>query len=135
MPSLLQTLEQTEYWYGQDGFPYRLTEMEQSHRINVLAFLRRRARNIYERHQWAELKVMETAPDDVFAGWEAENERRLNSDPVEWLNSMPLMQELERLVKAEDTIDGEVVTNEVATTQPSPPPGGYGGLQLPWKKF
>jgi hypothetical protein len=109
MPNFLDTLEQEEWWYGQDGYPYRISEMEQSHRINVLAFLRRRAKNLYDRHQWQEFRFMQDAPEEVFTEWM----RGISSDPVEWLNKMPLMQALERAVREHDTVDGEVVSHEI----------------------
>lgn len=132
MPSLLDTLDQEEWWYGQDGYPYRLAEMEQSHRINVQAFLRRRAKNIYDRHQWHEFRIMESAPDDVFAEWMHESERMVDSDPVEWLNSTPFMQALDRAIRDHDTVEGEVVTNEVAVRPgTSVSPTGRLRVQMP----
>jgi hypothetical protein len=119
MPNLHDTLDQTEWWYGQDGYPYRLTEMEQSHRINVVNFLLRRARNIYERHQWLEFRVMQNAPEEVFNEWMHQYERAVSSEPEEWLKRTPLMQALDKLIKDHDTVDGEVVSNEVVVTQPS----------------
>lgn len=113
MPSLHEVLDQEVMWYGQDGFPYKVAEMEQSHRINVQAFLRRRAKNIYLRHQWLEFHFMQDAPEDVFNAWMRENERTLNSDPEEWLNRTPFMQALERAIKNDNTVDGEIVTHEV----------------------
>jgi hypothetical protein len=114
MPDLLKTLDQEEWWYGQDGYPYKIAGMEQSHRVNVQAFLRRRAKNIYDRHQRREFRIMESAPDDVFNEWMTETERGINSDPVEWLDNTPFMRALGKAIKNANTIDGEVVTDEVA---------------------
>lgn len=113
MPDIIKTLGQTVWWYGQDGFPYRIDQMEQSHRINVVNFLRRRAANLYERYQWRVFRVMQNAPEEVFNEWMRECERTIASDPVEWLNSTPLMKALEKAICDHDTIDGEVVSNEV----------------------
>jgi hypothetical protein len=43
VPKITDTLRQDEWWYGRDSFPYRITEMETSHVVNVLDWLRRRA--------------------------------------------------------------------------------------------
>jgi hypothetical protein len=105
MPSLFDTLEQDEMWYGQDGYPYVVDEMETSHIRNLIGFLQRRADNIYKRHQWHEARLMESAPDDVFDGWMAEQRRAIPSDPLEWLNRRPLMQKLERVLRLRESIE------------------------------
>lgn len=103
MPSIIDTLEQTEMWYGQDGLPYKLTEMEQSHRVNVVNFLRRRAGQL-QYHSWRlELHYMRNAPDDVADAWG----RELPNSSEEWLENRPLMQELTRLIKLHDSIQPE----------------------------
>lgn len=107
---LVEILEQEEMWYGQDGFPYRIEDMEQSHRINVVNFLKRRAQNIYLRHQWAEFMQMYHAPQDVFDSWMSANMYTINDDPEEWLMRRPLIQALQRAIAKHNTIDGEVVS-------------------------
>ena len=109
MHDIFETLEQTEMWYGQDDFPYKIAEMEQSHRINVKNFLERRAQQLHSRGLWREFKVMERAPEDVFDAWMAENENSITGDPVDWLHNKPFMKALEQAIKNHDTIDGEVV--------------------------
>lgn len=110
MAILLETLEQEEMWYGEDGFPYHIEDMEQSHRINVVNFLKRRAQNIYLRHQYAEMCMISRAPDDVQMAYEAKMRRLLDDDPVEWLMRRPLMQALQRAISRHNTVDGEVVS-------------------------
>lgn len=109
MHDIFETLEQTEMWYGQDDYPYKLSEMEQSHRINVKNFLERRAQQLHSRGLWREFKMMERAPEDVFDAWMAENANSITGDPVDWLHSKPFMKALEQAIKNHDTIDGEVV--------------------------
>ncbi len=113
MHDIFETLEQKEMWYGQDDFPYRIDEMEQSHRINVQNFLRRRAAQLYRRRLWAEFKIMERAPEDVFDAWMAENEHSLESNPGEWLDNTPFMQALDKAIRDHGTIDGEVVDSHL----------------------
>lgn len=117
MPSLLDDLEQTEFWYGQDRFPYRIESMEQSHRVNVLAFVRRRAEQIAVARLWREFVTMEGAPDEVLAEWSCQ----LEPDPLDWLNSRPLVRALEAAVAAYEMRSGDVVDGEVV------PSGELGG--------
>lgn len=107
MPSLLETLQQDVMWYGQDGYPYRIDAMEQAHRVNVLAFLRRRATNLHTRWVWREERVMLDAPDQVFNAWYAERCRMIEDHSLEWLNRRPLVRALERAVRLHDSIDAE----------------------------
>jgi hypothetical protein len=90
-------------WYGQDGLPYKLVEMEQSHRINVVGFLRRRAASL-QVHSWRlEAHYMRNAPDDVVDSWS----REIPNSPEEWIEERPLMIELNRLIKLYDSIRPE----------------------------
>jgi hypothetical protein len=113
MHDIFETLQQTEMWYGQDDFPYRIDEMEQSHRYNVRNFLLRRAEHLYNRQVWREFRTMERAPEDVFDAWMAENEHSLPTSPALWLNNTPLMKALEQAIKNHGTIDGEVVDSHL----------------------
>lgn len=118
MPNIHETLMQDEMWYGQDGLPYHIDQMEQSHRINVVNFLLRRAASLYKQHQWYEFNIMESAPEDVFNEWLRDTMNTLNDKPEEWLQRTPLMKALDKAIKAHDTIDGEVVPNEEIVIHP-----------------
>lgn len=107
--SIIDTLEQTEWWFGEDGYPHRLTEMEQKHRINVIRMLWRRAAQLYERSIWREEQMLINAPDEVLHHYEAQRARELPASPEEWLRSRPLFQELQRLIRRYDAIDAEVL--------------------------
>lgn len=113
MHDIFETLEQTEMWYGQDDYPYKLDEMEQSHRYNVKNFLERRAEALHTRRLWREFKVMEGAPEDVFDAWMAENESKVMASPSAWLSNTPFMKALEQAIKNDGTIDGEVVDSHL----------------------
>jgi hypothetical protein len=114
MPNLISILEQDEVWYGQDGFPYYIAEMGTSHIVNVLAFLRRRADNIYERKQWLEMRHMENAPEEVWNDWVRQNQNSIPSDPLEWLNNRPLMQRFEQELKLRTAIEPDTLQIEGA---------------------
>lgn len=108
MPSILETLEQEEMWYGQDGFPYRVAEMELSHVVNVLAFLRRRAIQLAAQRDWHDLRdaaftYENGRPIDVHI------ENSVGDDPAAWLERRPLVKALKYELLLRDTVDGEVV--------------------------
>jgi hypothetical protein len=110
MPRLLETLEQTEMWYGEDSFPYRIEEMETSHIKNVIGFLRRRAVNIYKRHRYLEERAA-IALGEGFDVWNS-GPYQIDSNPLEWLNNRPLMQKLEHVLKLRDSIEPDMLQVE-----------------------
>jgi hypothetical protein len=77
--SIIDVLEQDTRWLGQDGFPYLISEMEQSHRINVLRFLERRAEQLYRQKAWRDERILAGAPDDVWG--EYDRQRALTNTP------------------------------------------------------
>jgi hypothetical protein len=90
--SIIDVLEQDTRWLGQDGFPYLISEMEQSHRINVLRFLERRAEQLYRQKAWRDERILAGAPDEVWG--EYERQRLLPQDPMRWLASTPCVRAL-----------------------------------------
>jgi len=102
--TITELLQQTEWWQCQDGMPIRLVDMEPSHRFNTLSFLWRRARNLYSHYCW---HLTCTAPERALDA--AEVNDALMEAPQTWLGRQPLIVELVRLVKIDDSIDGEVV--------------------------
>jgi len=108
MPSIVETLEQEKMWYGQDGRPYLIEEMELSHVVNTLAFLRRRAPDLQRHRAW----------------WDALNQHAtqwqgLEDDPAVWLERRPLIKALKYELLLRGTVDGEVV--DVRGELASPP--------------
>jgi len=88
MPYIIDTLEQTEYWYGQGGFPYLVTEMELSHKINVLAHLLRSIDTLYAQKVWRDTRIRGEDPDHL-----------IGQDPLQWLVGTPLFQEMRMQIK------------------------------------
>lgn len=106
MPHIIDTLEQTEMWYGQDGRPYRVEDMEQSHRVNVLAFLERRARNLMEHARWREHQlILRNAPDDVFDAYIDQSASSIEGNPEDWLNGKPFVQNLRAVIGRHGAIE------------------------------
>lgn len=116
MPKMVETLRQEEMWYGEDGFPYRLDEMELSHLWNVVNWLTRRAAKLRQQHYWDEFLEYNDL-DDGHYGLEARvafrewlrRQNEIESDPVVWLDQMPLVRALRRELLARATADGVVV--------------------------
>jgi hypothetical protein len=100
MPNIVNTLKQSEFWYAQDGMPYRLADMEPSHRHNVLAFLKRRATDLYAHMLWQASDAVEEDLGAMIA---------ITEDPEEWLSRTILVQELERLIRLDGSVDGEFI--------------------------
>jgi len=106
MPRIIETLEQEEMWYGQDGRPYRVTEMETSHVVNVLAFLRRRADDLARHAAWYEVSHAPLSRQlEIIDRWRGE----LGDDPVAWLERRPLVKALRYELVLRDTVEGEVI--------------------------
>lgn len=110
MPRLLDTLEQEEMWYGEDSFPYRIEEMETGHIKNVIAFLQRRAENIYKRHRYLE-ECAAIALGEPFDEWNS-GPIRIDSNPLEWLNNRPLLQKLVRTLRLRESIEPDMLQVE-----------------------
>lgn len=106
MPRIIETLEQEELWYGQDGRPYRVVEMETSHVVNVLAFLRRRADDLVRHEAWYEVN---RAPLDeqraILERWRGV----IQDDPAAWLERRPLIKALKYELLLRTSDDGEVL--------------------------
>lgn len=121
----MSDLMQAEYWVTKDGRQLRLMDMEPGHRRNLLRFLRRRAASTKARYDAAlsnaivstshtvigvmggqdiEVPVhddeMSDAVSDMF-------DRQLNTPPAVWLESLPLVRELARLVAMDETTETE----------------------------
>jgi hypothetical protein len=116
MPKMVETLRQEEMWYGEDGFPYRIDEMELSHLCNVLGWLTRRAAKLRQQHYWDEFLEYNDL-DDGYYGLDARaafyewlrRQNELESDSTVWLRQMPLIQALRREIARRDAHTGDVV--------------------------
>lgn len=120
MPNIIQVLEQETMWYGQDGYPYYLDEMDQDHRWNVLLMLKRRAKQLAKQRLWLDerqsLGSRTRTPADNQRLLEAE--RAIEADPLVWLRSRPFMIALEKAIRDHGTIDGEVIdVHEIEPTR------------------
>lgn len=117
MPNLIETLQQDEWWYGQDSFPYRIREMPTSHISNVLEFLRRRANQLRLQHYWTEFLEYNDLEDErigpstqgAFHEWLRHQNAIEANDGSAWLEKTPLVRVLRRTLNRRSTVNGDVV--------------------------
>jgi hypothetical protein len=100
-------MEQDRWWRTNEDGLVRLDRMTPEHRLNLLAFLRRRARTYAAAHAsrcWRSyLSIGPDPSDGVFwaaEGWLAEAEAA-ERDPDVWLAAQPLYQKLVQLVRVD----------------------------------
>lgn len=117
MPKIIETLRQDEWWYGQDGFPYRVREMPTSHIENVVEWLRRRANQLRLQHYWDEfLEYNDLNDEDIgphtqraFNEW-LRHQNAIEADSATaWLDQTPLVRALCRVLRRRNTVNGDVV--------------------------
>lgn len=103
MRSLVELLEQTSIWRGQDGRTYYIGELEDEHLGNIIAYLGRHAGELLERRRRLDYESNPT---------QQATEQRLGLeqlDPTEWLLYRPLYRRLVAEQRRRRSIDGEVV--------------------------
>lgn len=117
MPNIIETLQQDEWWYGRDGFPYRLREMPTSHIENVLEWLRRRASQLRLQHYWDEFLEHHDLDDEgigpstqgTFHEWLRHQNALEADDGRTWLEQTPFIRALQRVLRRRNTVNGDVV--------------------------
>lgn len=99
-------LEQDELWWDKEGLAHRVTEMEQSHRINTQKFLRRRINSLAMREYLRTMDFADMANGDMASlALETEAGHMLDLsmkgpedlELVEWLEAKPLMRKFMEL--------------------------------------
>jgi hypothetical protein len=93
-------MNQTEVWTSRKDGEIRLSDMDDEHVLNLIAWMRRN-RNALRRSASACLtaSVMIGAPDDVMADWEREVDDDRRTSDEDWLDRQPLMCELMRMAR------------------------------------
>jgi hypothetical protein len=88
---MIQVLEQTEMWYGEDGFPYKITEMETRHLENVIRFLARQSKNLFARKLYTATGGVRDIVG-VELQLDGDNPAMMQQMADEWLKSRPLLR-------------------------------------------
>lgn len=96
--SLLELFEQDIWWVPKGAEPIRLVDMDDSHRRNLAAFLRRNAAH-YKNAEWAQTVGFMTGPqgpsgDMATDAANSELHQLEEVDPLVWLSEKPLMRAL-----------------------------------------
>lgn len=105
-PGILAILDQTEWWYGADGYPERVAELDDEHLANLIGFLYRRADALRRRLRWFEAYHSDESEDALRARWSRELDV---GDASDWLRATPLLRALEAEQRRRDALDCEVV--------------------------
>jgi hypothetical protein len=95
--SMSVLLQQSRLWITKDGRELRLEEMEPSHRDNLLAYLRRRAKTL---HFCSAGLLGVPMPDIDTMAYDMVSDaldREIYMDPAEWLEEQPLVIRLVQL--------------------------------------
>lgn len=105
---LVELLEQTTIWRGQDGRVFYVGELSDSHLGNILAYLNRHADELLQQRR--DLDEFTEPPRSL------ERVQRLESvDPLAWLHDRPLYRRLLTEQRRRASIDGEVVERRELT--------------------
>lgn len=99
--SIVELLEQTQIWRGQDGRVYYLGELDDEHLGAIIAMLNRRATKLLEHRRWWEEFHGHPALTDVNA--------LEGVDATAWLHDRPLYGALLAEQRRRGAIDGDVV--------------------------
>jgi hypothetical protein len=92
------TLNQDEHWRSADGEVWRLEEMADSHRRNLIAWLERRARRLGELAYWGPLNVIRSYPRESRSDLdEFDPDMEPLEDPVGYVHRCPLYRRLREL--------------------------------------
>lgn len=117
MPSIVDTLEQDEWWYAQDGLPVRLADMELEYLENLLAYLRRGAARLLRHHLYREVYRLPFTREAEVAAW-LRDQRALEDAPEAWLERRPLVTRLRHLILEYGTLEGELVPEPEVVESP-----------------
>lgn len=93
-PSTLDLLHQSEIWIDADGNTHQIPDMEIRHARNVIRLLERKAAQIHDAESWDYVSGPGPSGDVACDAFEAEMERFMSADPLEWVRSTDLVQAL-----------------------------------------
>lgn len=103
--SIVDVLDQDEWWYAADGFPVRVDNMDIGYLRNLVTYLERHATHLRDRALWWETYNL-TDEDEAIRRWRHEVDARSSLD---WLNDRPLLRALRARLRRLSSVDGEVV--------------------------
>jgi hypothetical protein len=100
--SIVEVLEQTAIWRGQDGHTYYVGELDDEYLGNIIAYLNRHAERLLEHRRWYDEHV--APPIAVTRTLELED-----ADALAWLHDRPLYRTLLAEQRRRGAVDGDVV--------------------------
>lgn len=100
--SIIDVLDQDQFWIGQDGLRYELLDMHQEHRLNLLEWLRRHCdRLAHQRDRLLRERIGLTSSDV----------HKLYPSNKQWIENAPFTRALKVAIAMHDALDGEVVSD------------------------
>lgn len=102
MRSIVELLEQTSIWRGQDGRVYYVGELDDEYLGNIIAYLNRHAVRLLGHRRWYDERQGHSTAVERVLGLES-------LDATTWLHDRPLYRALLAEQRRRGTIDGEVV--------------------------
>lgn len=109
--SIVELLDQTERWRGQDGRWYRVATLDDGHLDNLIGYLERNARRLLNHRRWWEAYHGDRYDDPAAIPLEG-------VDAAAWLRDRPLYRALVAEWNRRGALDGEVL-EVVADVEPS----------------
>lgn len=104
MRSIVEILEQTQVWRGQDGRVYYVAELDDEYLGNILAYLNRHAAELLDRRRDRDHELESLRSIEHVLGLE-------KLDPLTWLHDRPLYRALLAEQRRRGAVDGEIVPN------------------------
>lgn len=102
--SMVELLEQTAIWRGQDGRSYYVGELPDEYLGNIIAYLNRHAEELLQRRRDLDEFVLPARSGDYV--------RYVTTvEPLKWLHDRPLYRRLLGEQRRRASVDGEVVPN------------------------
>lgn len=92
--TLVERLNQSEFWYTADGRAIRPADMEPQHRQNTIAWLERHAQSLHFQYTWSLIHGPQPSGEMACDAFDSMLDELEEQDPLEWLNEQPLMQAL-----------------------------------------
>lgn len=93
-PSALDLLYQSEIWIDADGHTHQIADMETRHARNVIRMLERKANHFHSAANWGYVSGPGPSGDAACDAFNAEMDRFMDADPLEWIRSSDLVQAL-----------------------------------------
>lgn len=98
-------LDQAEVWFDRDGVEHRLGDLDLSHKVNILRFLKRRAPRLKFGYELRLATGVQPSGEAATDGFHQMLDQLAEQPTDEWFEQLPLVVELRRQVAAADHVE------------------------------